>query len=117
MSSSVKYPIEICCVVEDHSDIDTDVEIVNEYASNLGLKFKLREYDTWKYIDDRNVITSLPAFHIYFGEGYFDTFYPNEKILNNIDNCVKDYEKRISERKKFIEAWMNILRFWKSKKV
>jgi len=115
MPSSSKYPIEVCCVVEHHSDVDTDIEIVNEYSSSLGLKFKLREYDSWKYNDDRYSITSLPAFHVYFGEGYIDTFYPDETILDKLDECVKNYEKKISEKKKFIEAWKNFLNFWKSK--
>lgn len=117
MLSSTKYPIEICCVVEDHAYIDTDIEMVNEYTCNLGLKFKLREYDTWKYSDDRNSITSLPAFHIYFGDGYVDTFYPGEKIFNSIDECVKNYEQRRVETKRFIEPWKNVLTFWKTKKV
>lgn len=109
--------IEICCVVADHSDIDTNIEMVNEYTSNLGLKFKLREYDTWKYSDDRDMVASLPAFHVYFGDGYIDTLYPDEKVLDNIDEYVKKYEKIQLERKKFIEAWKNILTFWKLKRV
>jgi|Laugrespbdmm15sn_2_1035079.scaffolds.fasta_scaffold23261_1 hypothetical protein len=116
MLTSNKYPIEVCCVVADHSDIDTDIEIVNEHSSNLGLNFKVREYDSWKYADDRYSITSLPAFHVYFGEGYVDTFYPDEKVLNNIEECIKKYEEIQKERKKFIEAWMNFLKFWKAKR-
>ena len=116
MLTSSKYPIEVCCVVADYSDINTDIEIVNEHTSNLGVNFKLREYDTWNYDDDRYSITSLPAFHVYFGNGYVDTFYPGEKILDNIEECIKKYEKRISEKKKFIEAWMNFLKFWKAKR-
>ena len=114
MLTSNKYPIEVCCVVENHFEIDTDIETVNEYTSNLGLKFKLREYNTWKYTDDKNEITSLPAFHIYFGENYVDTFYP-DNILNNIDKSVKMYENTMIERKLKIEAWKKFLQFWKPK--
>lgn len=116
MLSSTKYPIEVCCVVADHSIIDTDVEIVNEYTANLGLKFKLREYNSWKYADDRDIITSLPAFHVYIGEGYMDTIYPGENMLDGIDECVKKYEKRKVETKRFIEVWGNIFKLiWKRK--
>jgi hypothetical protein len=101
--------------VADPSEIDTDIEMVNEHSSNLGLSFKLREFDSWKYADDRYVITSLPAFHVYFGEGYVDTFYPDEKVLNNIEECIKKYEKIQNEKRKFIEAWKDVLIFWKSK--
>lgn len=113
--TSTKYPIEICCVVANNSDVDTDIEIVNEYTSNLGLKFNLREYDTWKYSDDRDMVSSLPAFHVYFGNGYIDTFYPDEKLLDNIDDCIKQYEKIQGEKRKFIGVWVNFLKFWKSK--
>jgi len=108
--------IEVCCVVGDHSQVDTDIELVNEYVSNLGLKFKLREYNTWKYSDDRDMISSLPAFHIYFGEGYIDTIYPDGKVLDNIDEYVTQYEKNRSARLRLIEVWKNILYFWKSKR-
>jgi hypothetical protein len=108
--------IEVCCVVGDHSHVDTDIELVNEYVSNLGLKFKLREYNTWKYSDDRDMISSLPAFHIYFGEGYIDTIYPDGKVLDNIDEYVTQYEKNRSARLRLIEVWKNILYFWKSKR-
>jgi hypothetical protein len=116
MLKSTKYPIEICCVVADHSEIDTDIEIVNEYSSNLGLNFKLREYDSLKYSDDRHMISNLPAFHIYFGEGYFDTIYLDERVLKKIDDYIKKYEETQVERKKFIQTWMNILKFWKTKR-
>jgi len=116
MLSSTKYPIEVCCVVADHSTIYTDIEIVNEYMCNLGLKFKLREYNSWKYADDRDIITSLPAFHVYIGEGYIDTLYPGEKILDGIDECIRKYEKKRAETKRFLENWNNIFRmFWKRK--
>lgn len=116
MLSSIKYPIEVCCVVADHSIIDTDVEVVNEYTYNLGLKFKLREYNSWKYTDDRDIITSLPAFHIYLREVYVDTLYPGEKILDGIDDCIQKYEKKRVETKRFLENWNSIFRmFWKRK--
>ena len=115
MLTSIKYPIEVCCVVADHSDIHTDIDVVNEYTCNLGLKFKLREYNSFKYEDDRYSITSLPAFHIYFGNGYVETIYPDENILNNIDNQVKKYEKKRADDKRTVEMWKNILQFWKPK--
>ena len=116
MLSSTKYPIEVCCVVADHSNIDTDVEVVNEYTANLGIKFKLREYNSWKYADDRDTITSLPAFHLYIGEGYIDTLYPGENMLEGIDDCIRNYEKRRAETKRFLEKWNNIIgMIWKRK--
>ena len=116
--SSTKYPIEVCCVVADHSDIDTDIEIVNEHTCNLGLKFKLREYDSWKYSDDRDMVASLPAFHIYIGEGYVDTFHTNENVLNNIDECIKKYEAKMLAAKRMTKFWKNfICAFWKQKAI
>ena len=116
MLSSTKYPIEVCCVVDHHSDVDTDIEMLNEYTSNLGLAFKLREYDTWKYSDDRDIITSLPAFHVYVGDGYVDTFYRGDSVMDRIDETIKKYEARVAENKKRMETWKNIFKiFWKNK--
>ena len=112
----LSYPIEVCCVVADHSNIDTDVEIVNEYTTNLGLKYKLREYNSRKYADDRDIITSLPAFHIYVEESYIDTLYPGEKMLDDIDEYLRKYEQRKLERKRFLEIFTNLFKIiWKRK--
>ena len=103
-------------VLGNEFEVNTDIEMVNEYTSNLGLTFKLREYDTWKYSDDRDIITSLPAFHIYVGEGYVDTFYPGDNMMNRIDETVKKYEMRVAQNKRMMEAWKNIFKiFWKNK--
>lgn len=116
MLSSTSCAIEVWCVVADDSNLDTDVEIVNEYTSNLGLKCKLREYDSWKYADDRDIITSLPAFHVYIEKSYIDTIYPGEKMLDGIDDCLRKYEQRKAERKRFIEAFSSLFKLiWKRK--
>jgi len=116
MLSSTKYPIEVCCVVASDDDVTPEIETVIEHTVNLGLKYTLREYNSWKHSDDRDIIERLPAFHVYFGERYMDTLYPDENLLDNINTCVKKYEEKRIEALKYTQTWSKfILAFWKRK--
>jgi hypothetical protein len=113
MLTSVKYPIKIYCVISENTE-NTEIEEIKEHTSNLGIHFHTRHYDSRKYSDDRYNITSLPAFHIYYGRSYVKTFH--ETPLDTIDDCVREYEKKQIEKKKGTRIFKKILeRFWKSK--
>lgn len=51
------------------------VDEVKEFCENKSIIFTAREYDSLAYAKDRDYVESLPAFHIYYGETYMDTFH------------------------------------------
>ena len=108
--------MRVCCVVANYSDIrqNKTIQEVFEYTSRIGVTFAFREYNSSKYSDDRDVITNLPAFHIYFGNCYFETFYPDSKLLEDLDTSHNEYEKRKIESKVLKEKW-SLKSLWKSK--
>ena len=108
--------MRVCCVVANYSDIrqNKTIQEVFEYTSRIGVTFAFREYNSSKYSDDRDVITNLPAFHIYFGSCYFETFYPDSKLLEDLDTSLNEYEKRKIESKVLKEKW-SLKSLWKSK--
>lgn len=111
-----KSKMRVCCVVANYSDMREDkaIQEVFEYTSRIGVTFAFREYNSSKYSDDRDIITRLPAFHIYFGNCYFETFYPDSKILGDLDTCIEEYEKRKRESRVLKEKW-SLKSLWKSK--
>jgi hypothetical protein len=108
--------MRVCCVVANYSDIrqNKTIQEVFEYTSRIGVTFAFREYNSSKYSDDRDVITNLPAFHIYFGSCYFETFYPDSKLLEDLDSSLNEYQKRKIESKVLKEKW-SLKSLWKSK--
>jgi len=111
-----KSKMRVCCVVANYSDIreDKTIQEVFKYTSRIGVTFAFREYNSSKYSDDRDIITTLPAFHIYFGSCYFETFYPDSKLLEDLETSLNEYEKRKIESKVLKEKW-SLKSLWKSK--
>jgi len=115
-STQYETKMRVCCVVANYSDIreNKTIQEVFEYTSRIGVTFAFREYNSSKYSDDRDVITNLPAFHIYFGSCYFETFYPDSKLLEDLDSSLNEYEKRRKESKMLKDKW-SLKSLWKSK--
>jgi len=96
----IQYPIKIYCIVDDLSDAsrDTLIKQIKEHALQSKVIFSTRVYDSRKYSNDRDVITRLPAFHVYINKGYNRTFYSNTRPLDHINECVGLYLKAEEEK-------------------
>jgi len=92
------YPITVKCVVDCLSDNNPDIVRFRDYAHSLNINFLTREYDSIKYSEDRDYITRLPAFHIYAKKHYRETFYPNTRPYQIMQNAVESYKIKQSER-------------------
>ena len=92
------YPITVKCVVDCLSDNDPDIVIFRNYAHSLNINFQTREYDSRKWSEDRDIITRLPAFHIYVNKHYRETFYPNTRPYQIMYDTVEAYKVRQHER-------------------
>ena len=94
----VLHPITVKCVVDELSDKDTNVQKIREYAQSLNIMFITREYDSSKYSEDRDFIRHLPAFHIYEKKCYRNTFYPNTRPYQIIQDTVNQYLEKLKKR-------------------
>jgi len=93
------YPITVKCVVDCLSDKIEGITKVREYAHSMNIHFMTREYDSKKYSDDRDIITHLPAFHIYVNSSYRNTFYLNTRPYQIIQETVEKYEASQQKRR------------------
>ena len=94
----VIHPITVKCVVDDLSDKDKDVQKIRDYAQSLNVIFITREYNSSKYSDDRDFIRHLPAFHIYEKTYYRNTFYPNTRHYQIIQDTVNQYLEKLKKK-------------------
>jgi hypothetical protein len=93
-----QYPITVKCIVDCISDKDPSLLPFREYAHSLNINFVTREYDSSRYSDDRDRITRLPAFHIYIKKMYRETFYPNTRPYQIMQDTVEGYKKQIKKK-------------------
>lgn len=102
----VIYPVHIYCIVDDYADAgSTLIQSIKARALAAGAIVSTRYYDSQKYSDDRNIITRLPAFHVYIENSYDRTFYPNTRPLQHVDESVETYLKRVEARQLRSRAW------------
>jgi len=94
------YPITVKCIVDCISDVDPQLLPFREYAHSLNINFVTREYDSWKYSDDRHNIIKLPAFHIYIKKTYRETFYPNTRPYQIMQDTVEAYKIKQNIKKR-----------------
>jgi hypothetical protein len=112
----IQYPIKIHCIVDDLSDAskDTLVRKIKEHAHQSKVIFSTRVYDSMKYSNDRDIITRLPAFHVYINKGYNRTFYANTRPLDHINECVELYLKGEDEKIQRRARWQKFYERCKS---
>lgn len=94
------YPITVKCIVDCLSDRNPDLLAFREYAHSLNINFMTREYNSRRYSEDRDIITRLPAFHIYVKKQYRNTFYPNTRPYQIMQDTVAEYKKNINKQKR-----------------
>lgn len=82
------------------SEVDPQLLPFREYAHSLNINFVTREYDSRKYSADRDIITRLPAFHIYIKKQYKETFYPNTRPYQIMQDTVEAYKIKQNIKKK-----------------
>ena len=103
------YPITVKCIVDCISDADPQLLPFREYAHSLNINFVTREYDSWKYSDDRRNISKLPAFHIYVKKNYKQTFYPNTRPYQIMHDTVEAYKiKQIRHKRSWTSFYTDL---------
>ena len=86
------YPITVKCIVDSLSDVHPEILPFREYAHSLNIMFVSREYNSRRYSEDRDLITRLPAFHIYVKKQYKNTFYPNTRPYQIMRDTLEEFK-------------------------
>ena len=104
-----RYGLRICYIYGEQKRHEI-LPAVRKFCNDQYLKMTAREYDPDHYREDAQVITSLPAFHVYYEDGWDDTFYPGDNYIGIIRKHIRKVQEEF-ERKAALSRWK---RFWKS---
>jgi hypothetical protein len=75
---------------------ETVFDLVRIFCANHRIQFGIRIFNSAAFIQDRECITKLPAFHIYYKDEYEKSFYPGDDPAVQIQymlNEIKNYNK------------------------
>lgn len=108
------YPIQVNYVVEEIGDEnDPVIRKIQELCIDLKIDFHIREFDSTKYLEDRDYITRLPAIQIYERDVYSQTLFVNENpalaIRQIHDKFEMEYLNRLAKR----QIWNEKLKYLK----
>jgi len=106
-----KFPLNICCVMEEIYYTNPRISNICDYAHSIGASFTLREYDTFKFPVDRKYVERLPAFHIYIDRHHFRTIYLDSQVKpeEQIDECFHICLKREEQKQLSFIEWFQRL--------
>jgi hypothetical protein len=98
----------VCCVVGDCEE-DEISDFVEAQCLEAGIPFTIRPHDSWTFVEDREHIKSLPAFHIYKNKTRYKMTISSEE---NIMEVVTDYiHKKKEKAEKRRQRWREIFGF------
>jgi len=105
-SSSKKTSYKVYYVVESLEEYDpTPLNKLKGLLEGQDIVIQVREFDSLKYTDDRDIIEHLPAFHLYINKECMNTFYIDSDFIEEIQDGIDEYN-RIAEHKWSIVKWL-----------
>jgi hypothetical protein len=111
-----KYPIKVYYVYKKpHNSNDETFLTIRDWCKELNIDFYPREYDSYKFREDRDEIERLPALHLFEREVRDTTFYPDRRPLQVIEEAYRKFEQKEREEKEKKEAWQRWKDKWKER--
>ena len=109
--------LEVECVYSEGKVLRDEVfDGVRIFCAEHRIAFSLRPFNSDAFAQDREYITKLPAFHIYYKDEYEKSFYPGEDPATQIQQVLREM-KAYDKPKKSAWRWPSFPRFtWKLSK-
>jgi len=104
--SSKKSPYKIYYIVESLEEYDsTPINAMKELLKDQDISVQVREYNSLRYSDDRDLVEHLPAFHFYINKDCMRTFYTDDNYIETIQEGIHEYHT-LSEQRWSIIKWL-----------
>lgn len=103
-----RYGLRICYIYGAQKKHEL-LPAVRKVCDEQYLIMTAREYDPDHYTEDAQVITNLPAFHVYYEDGWDDTFYPGDNYIGIIKKHVRKAREEY-EQKMALSRWKKLLK-------
>ena len=83
--------LEIECIYSEGKVLRDEVfDSVRIFCAEHRITFGLRPFNSDAFVQDREYITKLPAFHIYYKDEYEKSFYPGEDPATQIQELLHE---------------------------
>ena len=102
------YGLRVCYIYGKQKRHEI-LPMVRKFCQDQYLTLTAREYDPDHYEEDANVIANLPAFHVYYEDGWDDTFYPDDNYIGILRKHLKQ-AKVEHENKQNLTRWKRLLK-------
>ncbi len=94
-----RLPIKVVFVLEDLSHAaNRDIKALRDYCQQQNLHVECRVYDSHSSRHDRDEIERLPAMHLMINNVWDQTFYPNGRPYQIIEDTIFHYKRKVEER-------------------
>ena len=109
--------LEVECVYSEGKVLRDEVcDGIRVFCAEHRIAFSLRPFNSDAFAQDREYITKLPAFHIYYKDEYEKSFYPGDNFATQIQQVLREM-KAYDKPKKSAWRWPSFPRFtWKLSK-
>jgi len=82
MNAKKMYPISVDYVFQnDYDPEDSSIQMIRKYCDMMQITFRVRTYDSLKFVEDKTLIEKLPAVHIYIKHVHANIVYPEDNSL------------------------------------
>lgn len=113
-----RYPFRVTCIYRAEEGWDFPIfHEVKKYCQENHVTFSAREYNTYKFEEDTNIMRLL-AFHIYYKNDVQETHYFDTNPVHKIQLEIWAYEdlekEKAKARQRRQEKWDAMKETWKS---
>lgn len=107
-TETFRYGLRVCYVYGAQKKHEI-LPMVRKFCDDQYLIMTARQYDPDHYSEDASVITSLPAFHVYYEDGWDDTFYPEDNYIGIMRKHLKQAREE-HMKKQSLSRWKRFLK-------
>ena len=107
-TETFRYGLRVCYIYGSQKKHEV-LPAVRKFCQDEYLILTAREYDPEHYTEDAQVITALPAFHVYYEDGWDDTFYPQDNYVRILRKHVNQAREEYA-RKQTLTRWQRFVK-------
>lgn len=96
-----RYKVRVTLVYDWGHDCNfAEYPVVKNFCSNNNIAFGARGFDTFRYYEDKEFVTKLPAFQVYILDEYERTIYPGPDAIQELQAVILGVRIMDAERKR-----------------
>lgn len=95
------YKVRVTLIYDWARDCDfAENKTIKDFCASNNIVFASRGYDTYKYFEDREYVSKLPAFQVYVSDEYERTVYPGPDAIQELQAVILGIRIMDAEKKR-----------------